>query len=525
MALTPDKYETLEAIVGSENISQEPALLDGYAYQILAELTKVSGGTRFMPYRPEAVLLPESTEEVQAVVKACNRLGIKFKAISTGWGPYNAPSCEGVVLMDMVRMNHILEISEKNMYAVVEPYVSWAQLQAELWKRGLNCMVIGAGCQCSALASVTSFMGLGTANFSMGYNARNALGVEWVLPTGDILRLGSLGSTGEWFCGDGPGPSLRGLMRGDRGAMGGLGVFTKCALKVYNWPGPVTMPIKGVGPNYVLSEELPDNTKIYMFIFDSKEQRDDAICKLGEAEIGYHQLNMGWGGMKMFMRAFDKYLPGHEEEDNIPQELTKGATIFSLVCNSPGEMQYQEKVLNAILTETGGRIYPLDENPVLKANVLRTLFRTDFMSTGTFHMAGGFWPILWGIFGGRRTMAIGEQWGVEAQKKLEEEGKLSKDGADGMWQPIFDFAHTGYLENELTYDPCAPESVDFYRRAMREQNEPLVKRNVVRPEIGTAKGNVRAGKLLSNFHIWQMRIKKAFDPNTASDPGYYMMPE
>jgi FAD/FMN-containing dehydrogenase len=70
MALTPDKYETLEAIVGSENISQEPALLDGYAYQILAELTKVSGGTRFMPYRPEAVLLPESTEEVQAVVKA-----------------------------------------------------------------------------------------------------------------------------------------------------------------------------------------------------------------------------------------------------------------------------------------------------------------------------------------------------------------------------------------------------------------------------------------------------------------------
>ena len=48
-------------------------------------------------------------------------------------------------------MNRIIEINEKNMYAVVEPYVISAQLQAELMKRGLNFNIKGAGTNCSAM--------------------------------------------------------------------------------------------------------------------------------------------------------------------------------------------------------------------------------------------------------------------------------------------------------------------------------------------------------------------------------------
>ena len=46
-------------------------------------------------------------------------------------------------------------------------------------------------------------------------NERNVLSVEWVTPAGDILRLGSANNPNAgWFCGDGPGPSLRGMMKG-----------------------------------------------------------------------------------------------------------------------------------------------------------------------------------------------------------------------------------------------------------------------------------------------------------------------
>ena len=53
-------------------------------------------------------------------------------------------------------MDRILEIDEKNMFAVIEPYVIAATLQAEAMKVGLNCHMIGAGASCSPLAQLTS---------------------------------------------------------------------------------------------------------------------------------------------------------------------------------------------------------------------------------------------------------------------------------------------------------------------------------------------------------------------------------
>ncbi len=73
MALLREVYEALEDIVGPDNITEEPATLDSYAYQWMAELvTDVTDGGKFFD-RAEAVLMPGSTEEVQAIVKACNR--------------------------------------------------------------------------------------------------------------------------------------------------------------------------------------------------------------------------------------------------------------------------------------------------------------------------------------------------------------------------------------------------------------------------------------------------------------------
>lgn len=211
MALSRDSYRALEDVVGSENISEEPATLDAYAYQFGAELIVRSN---FMT-RPEAVIMPGSTEEVQAIVKTCNRFKVKYKALSTGWFFKAAPYVPGVVQLDMRRMNRILDIDEKNMFAIIEPYVIAGQLQAEAMKVGLNCNMIGAGASCSPLAqSCLGFPGHGPPSIYMGHASEVLLGMEWVMPTGDILRTGTLGSGMGWFCGEGPGPSLRAIARG-----------------------------------------------------------------------------------------------------------------------------------------------------------------------------------------------------------------------------------------------------------------------------------------------------------------------
>ena len=135
MALDSKVYRALENVVRPENISQEPAILDSYVFQMG---TKTIATWLWMP-RPEVVLLPGSVEEVQAIVKMCNRYQVKFKAFSTGYVTAANVARPGVIHLDLRRMNRILELNERDMYAVVEPYVSWAQLQAEAMKKGLNC--------------------------------------------------------------------------------------------------------------------------------------------------------------------------------------------------------------------------------------------------------------------------------------------------------------------------------------------------------------------------------------------------
>ncbi len=282
MAIPGEAYKALEDIVGEENITDEPATLDAYAYQFWAEFRQE--GSKFMP-RAGAVVLPKDTEEVQAIVRACNRYKLKCKASSTGWGLHAAPLVEDAIQLDMRRMDRIIEIDEKNMYAVIEPCVIGNTLQAEAMKVGLNTHMIGAGGSCSPLASATSFYGIGPDSLFMGTSPENLLGAEWVMPNGDILRTGSLGSGGGWFCGDGPGPSLRGVFRGAIGHAGGLGVFTKCAIKLYPWTGPAIMPIEGKPPLY--TTPLPSIIRGHTITWSNWDGYRDALWKIFDNDIGY----------------------------------------------------------------------------------------------------------------------------------------------------------------------------------------------------------------------------------------------
>ena len=216
MTLKRDQYLALEDIVGPEYISQDPEILYPYSWR-----SGVRASTAHFTALFEAAVLPRTTEEVRKIVKLCNKFKIQFKASSTGWGPYNDVSEAGCIKLDLRRMNRIIEINEKNMYAVVEPGVIGAQLHAECMKRGFTSNVTGAGSNCSA-SPIVAHQGIGQLSQSCSYGERNQLALEWVTPEGDVVRLGSLGSVGSWFCGDGPGPSLRGAVRGNIVPLGGL---------------------------------------------------------------------------------------------------------------------------------------------------------------------------------------------------------------------------------------------------------------------------------------------------------------
>ncbi len=515
MPLDGKVYKVLEDIVGPENISQEPAILDTYAYQM---------GTRALPsrvwmVRPEAVLLPGSVEEVQAIVKTCGRYGIRFKAISTGFVTAANVGGEGAVQLDLRRMNRILELNERDRYALVEPYVSWIQLQAEAMKKGLNCNTIEAGGQCSVLASCTSGWGMGGKSIAMGYNERNVLGVEWVLPTGNILRLGSVGAGAGWFCGDGPGPSLRGVMRGHIGAFGGLGVFTKVAVKLYHWSGPPDFfPIKGVSPVY--EAELPSTVRNYYCFFTNWENFANAGIKIGEAEIATE-----FQKVTPIMLALMTSTSNQEFSQIYPmiKNLVKGPGFqIVIMADSEREFEYKEKVLMQILAETGGKNLALVAHELMQSRVIPQTEKVSTIGRGVFRGSGTFTSTM----GGMDTwdLAVAEtKIGTDIKKKYVERGVVVDDGVENAWAILYEDGNFGHAEMVNYYDPADPASRREFEQAMSETNDAMISECLGTP---FAAGGDRMADFLGphimNYHHWLRKIKKAFDPGVAADAAAYV---
>jgi glycolate oxidase len=510
--ISDEAYKGIERAVGAENVSREPAVLDGYVWQTLMnEDPKV-----WVP-RPVAVSLPASTEEVQAVVRVCNQHGLRFKAFSTGWGPWAGPSGEGVVSIDMRRMDRILKIDEKNMYAVVEPYICGALLQAEAMKVGLNAHIIGAGPAYSPLASATSMQGMGWDSVYMSHSSRNVLGVEWVLPNGEVLRLGAPGSGLDWFSGDGPGPSLRGIMRGNNGALGGLGVFTKVALKLYNWPGPARVATGGTVVD--ANSEMPENIDLCICFFPDKDSFAEAAYRVGENELSYNNVRVSPGGL---LYCLSPHLFGKMAAAKGVRKILESMNyclMLALVANSEGEMEFKERTLDAILRENRGYcIRSRDCKPIGSLLVLNFL-RASIIPL-VFRMGGVFGAAL----AGDDTMDAQLGWSesaAEIKRKWISRGGILDDIVANPFLLPYDHNNLCHCEEIFLYDPrnrsqseqLSSINADFMLSMVEHCLEPLMS---VVPHV-----RKMLSPIMGDFNRWQRKISKALDPSGAADDLFY----
>ena len=118
----------LVGIVGKENIRDDPATLEEY-----------SGG--LAQNTPAAVVRPANTDEVQRVVKWANENRTPLIPVSSGPPHFRGgtvPGVEGAVIVDLRRMNKIIRVDADNRVAIVEPGVTFGQLQSELAAHGLS---------------------------------------------------------------------------------------------------------------------------------------------------------------------------------------------------------------------------------------------------------------------------------------------------------------------------------------------------------------------------------------------------
>jgi (+)-pinoresinol hydroxylase len=140
-----------------------------------------------------AAVAPSATEEVQQIVRIANRYRIPLYAISTGrnlgYGG-SAPAFSGCVVVDLKRMNRIIEVNEANAFALVEPGVSYFDLYRYIREHKLNVWI---DCPDPGWGSVVGNAldrggGYTAANYRNHFDSH--CGMEIVLPSGELLRTG-----------------------------------------------------------------------------------------------------------------------------------------------------------------------------------------------------------------------------------------------------------------------------------------------------------------------------------------------
>lgn len=176
---------------------------------------------------PGAVVLPRSTAEVQAVVRVCARHKIPFVSRGAGTGlSGGALPSEGGVVISLARMNRILEVDLANRYVVVEPGVINAHVTQRVAGNGyFYAPDPSSQSVCTIGGNVAENSG-GAHCLKYGFTVTHTLAVEVVLPSGEIVNLGSRTL-------DTPGYDLAGVFVGSEGT---LGVATRITLRIVKRP-------------------------------------------------------------------------------------------------------------------------------------------------------------------------------------------------------------------------------------------------------------------------------------------------
>jgi glycolate oxidase len=235
----------LQKILGKDNVVTEKQDLICYSYDATQ-----------MEFLPDAVVFPANADEVSLILKCANEEGIPVfpRGAGSGCSGGSLPKGGGIVLVT-TRMNRILSIDTDNLIAVVEPGVITGDLQDAVEKEGLFYPPDPASLRFSTLGGNVAECAGGPRAVKYGVTKDFVLGLEVILPTGDIITTG--GQTVKGVVGY----DLTKLLCGSEGT---LGIITRIILRL--------LP-------------LPESRKTMLAVFDSIDGAAGAVATIIRGRI------------------------------------------------------------------------------------------------------------------------------------------------------------------------------------------------------------------------------------------------
>jgi glycolate dehydrogenase FAD-linked subunit len=238
-------------------VSELRAILPGEGVIAAADELRVYECDGLSAYRavPMAVVLPETTAQVSEILKLCDREKIKVvpRGAGTSLSGGALPLTDGIVL-GLGKFNKILEVDFENRCVVAQPGVTNLGITAAVEHAGFYYAPDPSSqIACTIGGNVAENSG-GVHCLKYGLTTNNILGIELVLPNGDIVRLGGKHLDAEAY-------DLLGLMTGSEGL---LGVVTEVTVRIL---------------------KKPETARALLIGFPSNEQAGDCVAAIIGAGI------------------------------------------------------------------------------------------------------------------------------------------------------------------------------------------------------------------------------------------------
>jgi alkyldihydroxyacetonephosphate synthase len=313
-AVPSEFIEQVKHIVGEENLSERESDLISYSldYWLYGVALSQYGN---LPSLPCAVISPENREEIQGILRYANEHKVHITPFGGGSGVLGgAIPLDGSAILNLQRMNRFIHLDETSLVAEFEAGIIGANLERELNHRGYSLGNIPQSLHCSTLGGWIATRAAGQFSTKYGKIEDMVLGMEVVLPDGDLLNIKPVPRRSV-------GPSLKDLFLGGEGT---LGIVTKAVVSVH---------------------PLPKGTAKQSFVFPSIEVALDVVRRIlrGDAKPAV-------------VRIFDE-----AESERYFDEIGNKVTVIFASEGEPDFVALESNVIRRIAEENGGE--PMGENP------------------------------------------------------------------------------------------------------------------------------------------------------------------
>jgi len=314
-AVPSEFIEQVKHIVGEENVSERECDLISYSldYWLYGVALSQYGN---LPSLPCAVISPKNREEIQGILRYANEYKVHITPFGGGSGVLGgAIPLDGSAILNLQRINRFICLDETSLVAEFEAGIIGANLERELNHRGYSLGNIPQSLHCSTLGGWIATRAAGQFSTKYGKIEDMVLGMEVVLPDGDLLDIKPVPRRSV-------GPSLKDLFLGGEGT---LGIVTKAVVSVH---------------------PLPKGTAKQSFVFPSIEVALDVVRRIlrGDAKPAV-------------VRIFDE-----AESERYFEEIGNKVTVIFASEGEPDFVALESNVIRRIAEENGGE--PMGENPV-----------------------------------------------------------------------------------------------------------------------------------------------------------------